>query len=383
MKRRVVPLIERRTRPVRLPRDEAVFLMAHARHVVEVAPTAERGVYKLTPRGFVGFLDGPTVRYTIGPKIPWPNLCLLLGLAPDAGGAAVEPDGGLLAVLATAFAERLEAVARAGLVAGYGERSTVSPFLRGKLRTADQMRDAAGRAFPGHFHIDEPVFDLVTPWNRVPKATATALLRCALPRALRQRIETAALPLAILPDEVATDADFAAARAEPRAAEYAPLLDVCRIVLDGFRAADALAAGAGAFLLDLGRAFERYLTAAVGRAATGRAGWTVIAQPTYPVGPTDLQPDIVIERDGAPWAVLDAKWKTAKPVPDADDLHQIIAYASVTGADRVALVYPGSADDRLHFITPGRRVRVSLFRLRVVGTAADLADSIKELADSL
>ena len=183
MTRRTIPLTERRTRPARLPRDEAVFLMAHARHVIDVAPTAERGVYRLTPRGYVGFLDGPTVRYTIGPKIPWPNLCLLLGLAPEASGAAVEPDGGLLAVLATAFVERLEAVTRAGLVAGYGERSTVSPFLRGKLRTADQMRDAAGRAFPGQFHIDEPVFDLVTPWNRVPKATATALLRCELPRA--------------------------------------------------------------------------------------------------------------------------------------------------------------------------------------------------------
>lgn len=385
--RRAIPLTERRTRPARLPRDEAVFLMAHARHVIDVAPTAERGVFKLTPRGFVGFIDGPTVRYTIGPKIPWPNLCLLLGLAPEseteAAGDAVEPDARLLAVLATAFAERLEAVTRAGLVAGYGERPAVSPFLRGKLRTADQMRDAAGRAFPGHFHIDEPVFDLQTPWNRVPKATAAALLRADLPRAARQRVEAAAVPLAVLPDEPATELDFAAARAEPRAAGYAPLLDVCELVLNGPRAANPVPAGAGAFLIDLGAAFERYLAGALAGALEPRAGWRVVAHPRYPVGPTELIPDLVVERDGAPWAVLDAKWKTARPVPDADDLHQILAYATVTGAGRVGLVYPGSTADRAHFATPDRRARASVYRVRVVGSADELAESIRELAESV
>ena len=137
--------------------------------------------------------------------------CSSTSPAQSADGATLEADGDLLAVLTAEFAERLEAVSRTGLVAGYGEASTVSPFLRGKLRTADQMRDAAATAFPDRFHIDEPVFDLHTPWNRIPKATATALLRHELPTAVRQRVEAAVLPLAVLPDEPATDADFAAA----------------------------------------------------------------------------------------------------------------------------------------------------------------------------
>ena len=375
-------LTERRTRTVKLPRAEADFLLARARHLIDVVPTLKRSVYSLTARGSVGFIDGPAARYSIGPKIPWPNLRLLLGLTTEVGTDTVEPEGGLLAVLAQAFVERLEEVTRAGLVAGYGEAQAVSPFLRGKLRTAEQMRDAAGHAFPDRFHIDEPVFDLHTPWNRVPKATATALLRHDLPTALRHRIEAAVLPLAV-PDEPATEADFAATLAEPRAAGYRPLLAVCRLVLHGLTAAEPLGTGigTGAFLLDLGQAFERYLTVGIERALVPRPRWRIDAQPAFAVGPTELRPDILVRKDGAPWAVLDAKWKTA--TLDPNDLHQILAYATLTGAARVGLVYPGSSDNRTHFSTPDGRIRVSVYRLRVAGTEEQLSRSAKRLIRSV
>jgi 5-methylcytosine-specific restriction enzyme subunit McrC len=379
--RRTVRLIERRPRTAKLPRAEAEFLLAHARHVVEVVPTFDRGTYRLTPRGFVGFLDGPAARYLVAPKIPWPNLCLLLGLSGEPAGNPLEPGGDLLAVLATAFAERLESVTGAGLVAGYGEADAVSPFLRGRLRTADQMRDAAARAFPDRFHVVESVFDLNTPWNRVPTATAAALLRRALPLSLRRRVEAAALPLAGLPDAAPTDAEFAAARTEPRAAGYRPLLDVCRLILDGLRCADPDGTGAGGFLVDLSRAFERYLATALRDALAARPGWRVEEQPAFALGPTELQPDVLVRRDGAPWAVLDAKWK--KPEPAPADLHQVLAYAALTGAPRVALVYPGRSDGRTRFATPDGRVGVTLFRLRVAGGAAELALSVERLARSV
>ncbi len=376
---RTVRLTERRARAVHLPRAEVDFLLAHARHLIDVVPTFERGAYRLTPRGYVGFVTGPTTRYLIRPKIPWPNLRLLFGLSSEAAADAREPGDGLLAVLATEFVEQFEAVTRAGLVAGYGEVQAVSHFLRGRLRVSDQMRDAAVRAFPDRFHIDEPVFDLNTPWNRIPKAAAAALLRDPeLPLHIRQRVEAAALPLASVSDAPATDAEFAAALAEPRAAGYAPLLDVCRLILAGFASADPEGVGGRAFLVDLGLAFERYLTAALQRVFAPRPAWRVNAQPRFALGPTTLQPDIVLSKRGAPFAVLDAKWKTT--VLDASDLHQVLAYATLTGAQRVGLVYPGRTDARADFRTPNGRVRVTRYRVRVVGTAAELAESVVKLA---
>jgi 5-methylcytosine-specific restriction enzyme subunit McrC len=287
----------------------------------------------------------------------------------------------LLAVLAAEFAERLEAVVRAGLAPGYGEVSGVSPFLRGKLRTADQMRDAAAAAFPGHFHIDEPVFDLHTAWNRIPKATATALLRHELPPAIRHRVETAILPLAVLPEEPATETDFAVAFAEPRALNYRPLLELCRTILNGLTCADPLGTRNGAFLVDLGRVFERYLTVVLRRAIESRAGWSVEVQPRFAVGPVELQPDLLLRQEGTSRIVLDAKWKTA--TIDAADLHQILAYATITGAPRVALVYPGLHDECANFTTPDANIRITVYRLRVVGTAEQLATSLAKLARSV
>ena len=374
-----VTLTERRPSAGRLPRAEVDFLLANARHLIDLVPTFERGKYRLTPRGFVGFLTGPTTRYVIRPKIPWPNLCLLLSLSPEAAGERRAPETDLLAVLATEFVDRLEEMARPGLVAGYSEVESVSSFLRGKLRAADQMRDAAARAFPDRFYINEPVFDLNTPWNQIPKATATALLcRTELPLALRQRVQVAVAPLASVSDRPVTEALFTTARTEPRAAQYAPLLNVCQLILNGLASADPLGNKNGAFLLDLGSAFEQYLTDALIRTFAPHRAWGVEAQPGFTLGPTTLQPDIVLRKHGAARAVLDAKWKTA--TLDASDLHQVLAYATITGARRVGLVYPGRTDARTHFTTPDGRVRVSRYRVRVVGEAADLASSIAKLA---
>ena len=55
----------------------------------------------------------------------------------------------------------------------------------------------------------------------------------------------------------------------------------------------------------------------------------------------------------------------------------------ITRAGRVALVYPGRTDGRAHYFTPDGRVRVSLYRLRVVGTAEQLERSVRRLARSV
>jgi 5-methylcytosine-specific restriction enzyme subunit McrC len=376
--RRGVKLTERKSRPVKLRRAEANFLLTHARHIIDIGPATEPRTDHLTPRGYVGFFDGPSVRYAIGPKIPWPNLRMLLGFSPESGGEPVEAEGGLLAVLAEEFASRFEAVTRTGLVAGYGTARSVAPFLRGKLRTADQLRDAAAGAFPDRFHVEEPVFDLYTPWHRIPKATACALLRRGLPRPIRKRIESVTAPLAVVPEEPVLESDYAATAAEPRAAGYLPLLEVCRLILHGLTSADPLGNGESAFLIDLGRVFERYLFTTLQQALANEPAWRVEAHRPFAIGPAELQPDMLIRRDGAPAVVLDAKWKT--DTTDATDLHQILAYATITGAARVGLVYPGRKDDKASFLTPDGRVTVSLYRVRVVGTAEELAASVAKLA---
>ena len=66
--------------------------------MIDVVPTLDRGAYRLTPRGHVGWLDTPNRRVVIRPKLPWPNLLMLLGVAtlpfPTALLAEFVGDGG-------------------------------------------------------------------------------------------------------------------------------------------------------------------------------------------------------------------------------------------------------------------------------------------------
>ncbi|WP_439629535.1 McrC family protein [Gemmata sp.] len=379
MTRPTVHLVERRARRVRLPRGDVEFLLTNARHVLDVVPAFRRGVYRLAPRGYVGWLDTPTLRVAIAPKVPWPTVRMLLGVphAAHEGGSEVEPGGGLLDALAREFAARLRATT---LVAGYHDTDTVSPYLRGKFRIADHLRDAAARAFPDRFHVTESVLDLDTPWNRVPRAVAEALLaNPALAANTRIELRDAALSLEGVPAAPLTDADFAAADAEPRAAHYRPLLDLCRTLHDGFAAARLPGSGAGAFLADLSRAFERWIACGLADELAARPNWSVEEQPAFPVGPTVLQPDVVVRNRGSARVVLDAKWKAPGPTPDAEDLHQVLAYAVATGARHVALVYPGRRFARRTFAVPGSGVAVSLVRVCVVGTGEECRRSLARL----
>ncbi|MCE9562307.1 MAG: McrC family protein [Planctomycetes bacterium] len=376
----LVQLVERRTQLVRLPRGDVAFLNEHARHLVEVVPSFRRGRYRITPRGYVGWFDSPTRRFAISPKIPWPNTQMLLGVR-HAEVSEIEPDAGLLNVLAWEFASQLRTVTRIGLVAGYHDHDTISPFLRGKFRVAEQLRDAAARAFPDRFHITESVLDLDTPWNRIPRVVADELLtNPKLGEHTRIELQDATLSLGSVPVASITDAEFAAADAEPRASHYRPLLELCRTLHDGFAAARPADTGSGGFLVDMGRTFERWLERGLTAEFARRQNWRVEAQREFPIGPTVLQPDIVIRKREEPRVVLDAKWKAPGAVPDAADLHQILAYAAITGAKHVGLVYPSRRFARRSFRVPGSDITVSLLRVRVIGSVEECRRSVGQLA---
>ena len=104
-------LVARRARRVRLSRQVVDYLLAFTKHTVEVIPTFQRGIDDLTVRDVVGWLDTPGCRLAIHPKIPWPNIGILLGAerATYSDGAMVE-SAPLLNGLAREFAVRLQRV---------------------------------------------------------------------------------------------------------------------------------------------------------------------------------------------------------------------------------------------------------------------------------
>jgi 5-methylcytosine-specific restriction enzyme subunit McrC len=393
--RRTLRLTERSPRVVRLGRAEVDHLLAHHRGHVELLPTDRRGRYRLTPLGHVGVILTPNRRLVIRPKLPVRDLFHLLGRGAELPAvedhAAAEPGWELLDLLALHLARLLEERARAGLLRSYRERDEELPFLQGRLDLAAQLRE------PPHgrdgFHCRHDAFGPDVPCNQAPRATAEALLRSpALGEEMRPVLRQALHGFADIAPAPLSPGLFDAALADPRAADYRPLLHLCRLLADGLQTGESTGpTPAPGFLIDLGRVFEGYLTRGLQRHLDGRAGLTVEAQPLTTVHapadglpPLQVRPDIVIRRDGRADVVVDAKWKrlAGSPLVTAD-VYQALAYGTALAARRVVLIYPGRRDRRWAYPLTESPLRLEVRTLRVTGPRTELERSLRRLARSL
>jgi 5-methylcytosine-specific restriction enzyme subunit McrC len=367
---RTLELTERIPAIVRLPPAAADFLLAGWGHAVSLAPTRRRHRYRLTPLGHVGVLPAPGVRLVVRPKIPLRNVFFMLEpaapLPASADATDPEPAGPLVDFLAGQLARRMAERAAAGLHRDYAERHDAGPFLRGRPDLPAQLREPPAGKLHGVF--DDFTTDV--PCNRVPCATCERLLpspllggeaRSALRRALAgfDGVESATGPY---PARV------------PEA--YRPLLELCQLLDEALRPGESAGTqGSPAFLLDLGRVFERYV--AGGLVAAGRS--VVRVQPTATAGGPGglvLRPDLLIGGDGGQSVVADTKWKRGPVAPP--DAYQVIAYATAFGARRAVLICPGQRDGLRAFDVGPVRLEVRL--LDVAGTPGACRRSLRRLA---
>lgn len=366
------------------------FLVArHSAHI-EVVGGPRRGWYRLTSGGYVGSIVGPSCRVVIRPKVPLSSLFQLL----DPEGPVRETEGettagagdDAFAFLAIRLARLLTERAAVGLHRGYIEQTVRGPFVQGRLDVPAQLR-SGGIARKELLHCRYDEFTADVPCNQVAKATAeqvrgsplaSAVIRAALTRSLESFAGVRASCL---------DAEAFAAAASPLAEGYRPLLAVCRLLADGLACDGDNSWRFPAFLIDMDRAFERYVTLAVARAFAGRQGYTVAPQPLYPgsrcvTGQPHLRirPDMVVEKAGRPLLVVDAKWKFMDPsalVPP--DVYQVVAYATVLGVDSAVLVYPGDSDRTWEYPLGCGRTRLRIHCLCVVGPREARARSLSRL----
>src|SRR5262245_5790383 len=175
-------LRERTPAECRLGPDDVDFLLAAHRAHLDLVPTRQRDLYRLTPRGHVGTLVAPGCRLVIRPKIPVRNLLFLLDPddppPPAQDRTSADPGSELLDFLAGRLARLLTERAARGLHRAYVERSAEGPFVQGRLDLPAQIRGAPGRKDRVHCRHED--FTLDVPCNQVPRATAEQVLRSPL-----------------------------------------------------------------------------------------------------------------------------------------------------------------------------------------------------------
>lgn len=386
--RRTVRLKERASREVRLAAADVAHLLASHRPHLEVAPPGRRGLYRLTPAGYVGTILCPRSRLVIRPKVPLPNLCHLLDpkcVSPAASDQTTKVGAAdLLDLLAAQLARLMEERVAAGLHRAYAEQTTQGPFLQGRLDVTAHLRDPHGRKNQFHCRYEDFTPDL--PCNQVPRATLELLLRCPLlGQAVRPTLEHALQAFTGVSAVPLGPELFVAAEPTPLTECYRRLLNLCWLLADGLRPGETAGPWSWpAFLLNMEQVFERYVTTGLIAAFPPGARYEAVAQALYRANEPGagqpevwLRPDITVNAGGRPIVVVDAKWKRLQDSPlVTEDIYQVLAYCTALGAQRAVLVYPGRRDRLWIYRLGPSPVQLQIRTLRVVGSRAALDRSV-------
>ena len=341
------------------------------------------------------------------------NLLHLLAVAADvpirehALTPLLRRDADWFEILTRLFASHMTDAWQRSIVRGYVPREDDdSPFLRGKWRLADQMRRPERRHT---FCITYDEFTPDNPPNRVLRFVVERLW--ALTRDSENRRTLATLrcwmdEITLLPVVTAAEASpEGLARLHP---EYAPLLTLARLFLDG----GSLQLSGGdretfAFVFDMNRLFESFVFGFLRR---HRAAVLPPALADCALLPQShgtarhlarcagraafrLEPDLALQApDGAFPLLLDTKYKSLSPAESRTagispaDMYQMHAYARRYACPRVLLLYPQTAGMaaplRLRFdLEDGGTVEAATLDLRVeLGKPEGVRQLVEEMS---
>jgi 5-methylcytosine-specific restriction enzyme subunit McrC len=297
------------------------------------------GLWDVRAAHYVGVLQASDLEVRIHPKVPVGRLLFLLGYAADPTGwkdlpADFAAQTDLVDAVALAFLHHAERTLATGLLQGYRSHDDALTTLRGRLREADQLRRRFGLPVPVEVRVDDFTPDILE--NRLLKtATRRLLRRHDLPPIARRGLRRLAYRLASVSElpQAPLPPSMRFTRLNQR---YRPAIRLAELILASRSLDVQVGAHSGiAFLFDMNKVFEDFVTAAMQAGGRVQAQWT---------GSLDQEARVEIRPDLTWWAgqecraVADVKYKLASGTTPNPDLYQMLAYCTALGLPRGYLI---------------------------------------------
>ncbi len=347
------------------------------------------GQWEVSAANRVGVASVAGVTVWVRPKVPIARILFMLGYANNPGWHndivdMAEVDD-LLPAVAQAFVDQAERAVATGLLQGYAEIDDSVTVLRGRIREQEQLSRRFGVAVPLLVRYDDHTVDIAE--NQLLRAAAETLLQVpgVQPRVrgrlrhLRRTLgEVSALTGGVpLPS-------WSPTRLNQR---YHVALWLADLVLRG-NALDPAPGGVrvGGFMVDTAKVYEDFLAVALTRAFSRHGGRCSAQHRTDldEAGAIEMKPDLVWLRDGAPAAVIDAKYKAEKPAgfPHAD-MYQLLAYCTALRLRDGHLVYAkGNATQVTHAVRHAG-ITIHAHTLDLDTPPAALLAQVEDVADGI
>ncbi len=359
---------------------------AQFRQWLTISPDPEPGWWTLTAKQFVGGFTVDDLKVIVRPKIDPKNLFLLLevGLPQEAWlpeAMAYEQTHDLLSSLISFYARTAETTLARGLYHSYRHHEENLMALKGKIEFAQQFR-RVGMLTPMSCSFDDFTANVLE--NRYLKAAiARSLLVAGVPRQDRCRLRRLLLLLEDVDSEAVQADDFNNITVTRLNEHYLPALRLARLILANHTLLDQHGdTSASAFMLDMNKLFERFVTIRLQRELSGRV--EVLPQAANSLDYANLvrlYPDILFRQKGEPIGVADIKYKLdeneGQLLASNADYYQLFAYTTAFDVGEGTLIYCVDASTRRSDHNTSIRIRNTNKRLNVVGI--DLSGSPNEI----
>ncbi|MDE0066569.1 MAG: hypothetical protein OXN44_06825 [Acidimicrobiaceae bacterium] len=405
-----VTLVEWETRRIEL--SESLARRLRDLPWLSVQPDSGAGYWKITAKQFVGGFTIDGLRVMVRPKINLENLFLLLevGLPEEArqpGAIDYAETDDLLSELISFFARRAETTLARGHYHSYRHEEEDLLALRGRLDFTRQFR-RGGLLVPMACSYDDFTADVAE--NRYLKAAMRRAIRVAGVKPVdRRRIMRLLVALEDVAD-VPTDADDLERITFTRLNDhYLHAMHLARLILANLTLQDQHGdTTASAFMLDMNKLFERFVTERLRQELSGRLEVEGQKSSTLDTdGNVRIKPDLLLSRDGTSVGVADIKYKLREAYESAAaedagsgiwathaDYYQLLAYTTALDHRCGTLIYcvdanetgDGDAADRSDS-SPARLAKSSI-EVRNVGTrlhavGIDLSGSPQSIRDQI
>jgi 5-methylcytosine-specific restriction enzyme subunit McrC len=343
--------------------------------------------YAIQATSIVGAISTPTLHLVIRPKFDIDQLFHLLGRTHrinylrEAANIAEHPalSEGFIALFANMVRTRL----RRGLLKSYVSIDESLHVIRGRLRTADQLRRRFGLPLPAEVRYDDYTED--TPENRLIKAAARRLARLRPgSRILRARLAEILGSMALVRDVRYSSNALPRFRYTRLNEHYRPILELSALILRNV--AVEIRPGAReirALLFDMNQIFEDFIFESLRR----RLPLSALAGDRWVQGEglrldregvLRPEPDLSWWRGKRCLCVGDAKYKVTKEGRLAD-IYQLLAYCTASSLNEGLLIYAEQpAGPAQHRIVSGGQ----LLRVQAVNIEAPIPD-IERRCDEL
>jgi 5-methylcytosine-specific restriction enzyme subunit McrC len=304
----------------------------------------------INPNQFVGLVVLPSgTLLRIHPKVPVRNLVYMLSFTKDLSPfrneiVQVESIDDVLEILAEMFARLVETQLETGLYRAYVDREENLALVRGRIIFADDLRMNTLTRQRTYCHFTEFSWDIEE--NQVIRQVAHALGGWQFGRGLRDRLAAIDRELTeVTPTNLAVR-DLSRFRYNRFSEPYRAIHDLCRLFLEGTSFNEDLGPwNSRAFLVDMNRLFERFITSVLTSRATGEV--TVAEQQDIFLDEADLvtmRPDLLIKVNGLTRIAADCKYKLLEV--DAykhADYYQLLSYCVACGVKHGVIIYPEHA----------------------------------------